>query len=301
MTGSSRPFRLAVLGNAGSWYCEEIARAAERHGCECRRIEFGRLVAATNGTAASEVAAEGRPLRDFDAVVVRTMPPASLEQVVYRMDVLSELMSRGCQVVNPPKAIECAVDKFLTSARLSAAGLPVPRTVVCENSQDAQDAFESLGQDVVVKPIFGSEGRGIVRVSDRELALRTFRTLERIGAVLYLQEYVAHPGYDLRLLVLDGEIVGAMRRNATNDFRTNVAQQGQTQPHAPTRAECDLALTAAEVTGCRFAGVDLLYDRTGDCYVIEVNAVPGWRAFAQTTGIDVAALLIDSIVQRQHR
>ena len=71
-------------------------------------------------------------------------------------------------------AIECAVDKYLTTARLVDAGLPVPRTIVCENAEAAQVAFEQLGGDVVVKPVFGAEGRGILRVSDPDLALRTF-------------------------------------------------------------------------------------------------------------------------------
>src|SRR5207249_6795759 len=132
-------------------------------------------------------------LTEFNAVIIRTMPPGSLEQVVYRMDVLARLEGAGVVVLNSAKSVECAVDKYLTTARLEAAGLPVPATVVCENSEDALAAFERLGSDVVVKPIFGSEGRGILRVSDPDLALRTFRTLERLQAVLYLQQFVDHP------------------------------------------------------------------------------------------------------------
>ena len=60
-----------------------------------------------------------------------------------------------------------------------------------------------MGGDVIVKPLFGSEGRGLVRLSDRELAWRTFHALERIGAALYLQQVVHHPGFDLRVFVRD--------------------------------------------------------------------------------------------------
>ena len=236
-------------------------------------------------------------LDTLDAMIVRTMPPGSLEQVVFRMDALAQMESLGVIVLNPPKAIECAVDKYLTTARLQRAVLRVPDTVVCENSDAAHEAFLSLGQDVLVKPIFGSEGRGIVRVSDTELARRTFRTLERIQSVLYLQKYVEHEGFDIRALVLDGIIIGAMRRQATDDFRTNVSQHGHAEPYTLSDAEAEWALKAAAATGTRFAGIDLLSDRQGKLYVIEVNAVPGWRAFRRVTGCDVAALIIQSLIR----
>jgi ribosomal protein S6--L-glutamate ligase len=234
-------------------------------------------------------------LDQVDAVIVRTMPPGSLEQVVFRMDALARLEAAGVPVVNPPKAIECAVDKYLTTSKLSAAGLPVPLTAVCETAEVALQEFDRLGGDVVVKPIFGSEGRGIVRVSDPDLALRTFRTLERIQSVLYLQAFVEHEGADMRVLVLDGRVVGAMRRHSADDFRTNVSRSGRAEAYQQTPPEEQLALRAAEVVGTRFAGIDLLYGRDGDCYVLEVNAVPGWQAFAEVTGIDVADLLIESL------
>jgi predicted ATP-grasp superfamily ATP-dependent carboligase len=157
------------------------------------------------------------------------------------------------------------------------------------------EAFDALERDVVVKPLFGAEGRGIVRVSDPDLALRTFRTLERIQAVLYLQKFIPHEGFDVRVLVLDGRAVGAIRRRSADDFRTNVSRNGRPEAHDLTANETELALRAVEATGSRFAGVDLLYDRAGQVYVIEVNAVPGWRAFQRVTGIDVAALVIASL------
>jgi ribosomal protein S6--L-glutamate ligase len=283
--------KLAILAKPRSWYCRDLSRAALEQGHRCERIDFEKLVGGLGG-AGSAVAAGAFDLTTFDALLVRTMEAGSLEQVVYRMDALWRLEAAGVVVFNPPKAIECAVDKYLASARLEAAGLKVPRTVVCESASDALAAFGRLGKDVVVKPIFGSEGRGIVRVSDSELALRTFRTLERIGAVLYLQQFVENEGFDVRVLVLDGHVLGGMRRRANGDFRANVSCRGTAEAHAVTEREAHFSLAAAEATGARFAGVDLLYGRDGTCYVIEVNAVPGWQAFRRVTGIDVAAAVI---------
>src|SRR5439155_5366484 len=132
--------------------------------------------------------------------------------------------ARGQVVVNAPAALEASIDKYLASARLHAAGLPVPPTRVCQDAESALEAFNALGGDVVVKPLFGSEGRGMVRLTDAELAWRTFRTLERMQSVLYLQRFIAHPGWDLRAFILDGRVIAAMRRYSNGDWRTNVAQ-----------------------------------------------------------------------------
>lgn len=290
--------RIGILGNEGSWYGADLSRAAAELGHECVRVEFP-LVAASCGESASStrtlVSSGEHDLTGFDAIIVRTMPPGSLEQVVFRMDVLARLTAAGVTVVNSPRSMECAVDKFLTTARLEAVGLTVPATMTCQDSEAAMAAFERLGGDVVVKPLFGAEGRGICRVSDPDLAFRTFRTLERTGAVLYIQEFIRHPGFDVRVLILDGDLLGAMKRFSVDDFRTNVSRSARTETHQPTTTEIEMALAAARTVGARIAGVDLLYDEAGRCFVIEVNAVPGWRAFSRTNDIDVARRLIESL------
>lgn len=288
--------KIAVLGQPGSWYAADLSRAATDRGHTLELLSFESISAAIE-SGREKIRCGNHDLQQFDVVIIRTMPPGSLEQVVLRMDLLGRLHSQGIQVVNPPKAVECAVDKYLTTSRLAAAGLPTPETWVCEDEETALAAFEALGGDVVVKPLFGAEGRGILRVSDPDLALRTFRTLSRIQSVLYIQKYIDHPGHDLRIVVLDGKILGGMRRSNPHDFRTNVSRSGIAEPVELTVQQEEWALLASAVVGTRIAGIDLLYDREGVGYVIEVNGVPGWKAFSQTTGIDVATELIKSLEQ----
>ena len=156
-------------------------------------------------------------------------------------------------------------------------------------------AFAKLGGDVVVKPLFGSEGRGIVRLTDAETAFRTFKALRMIQAILYVQRYVQHAGYDVRVMVLDGDVCGTMKRVSDLDFRTNVTQQARAVAYAATDEERQLAVAAANATGTRMAGVDIIRDATGQAMVLEVNAVPGWRALSAITGTDYADLLIQSV------
>jgi RimK family alpha-L-glutamate ligase len=276
---------IALLAGGDGWHVRDLRRATGDRGHSVELLDFRRLVGRVGNPS------HGNPLDAYDAVIVRTMPPGSLEQVVFRMDLLHRAQAAGVRIFNPPAALETCVDKYLATAKLAAAGLPVPPTVACQHADAAIEAFHALGGDVVVKPLFGSEGRGIVRVSDPELAWRTFRTLERTQAVLYLQQFMPHPGWDLRVLVLGGRVIGAMRRHAHNDWRTNVAVGGRGEAVTATADEERLAAQAASGVGAEFAGVDLLPAETG-YMVLEVNAVPGWRALAPACGVDVAAAVV---------
>jgi ribosomal protein S6--L-glutamate ligase len=282
--------RFAILASGSGWHVRDLQRAATLLGHYAEPVDFRKVAAG--------VAAAPEALAGFDAVLVRTMPPGSLEQVVFRMDVLHRLEARGVPVFNPARSLEICVDKYLATARLEAAGLRVPATVACQDAETAMAAFAALGGDVVVKPLFGSEGRGLVRVADAELAWRTFRTVERLQAVIYLQRFIRHPGWDLRVFVLGGRVLAAMRRFARDGWRTNVAQGGRAEQATPDAAARRLALAAADAVGVIAGGVDLLPGPDGEWYVLEVNAVPGWRALAPVTGVDVAAEVIRAATVR---
>jgi len=275
----------AILCSRDSWYLKDLKRAAgDRH--EVTPVAF-RELAAELTPAGPKFSGGQLDLEGVDAVLVRTMPPASLEHVVFRMDVLGRLEAAGMPVVNPARAIEAAVDKYLASAKLAAAGLTTPPTFVCQTTDQALAAFEQLGGDVVVKPLFGAEGRGITRLNDEALAQRAFSLLTGLGAVLYVQQFIPHDGYDLRVLVV-GRQMWAMRRRNPLDWRTNVSRGARAEAAELESQFADLARRAADCVGAPLAGVDLLPGRDGRLYVLEVNAVPGWQALSRTLEVDVA-------------
>jgi RimK family alpha-L-glutamate ligase len=282
----------AILANSHSWYLSDLRRAAAgRH--EIAAVGFRDLVSSVESDKLDVTAAE-IDLVAADAVLVRTMPPGSLEQVVLRMDVLGQIEAAGVPIINPPRAIEVAVDKYLALARMAAAGLRVPRTVVCQTPESAMAAFESLGGDVVVKPLFGSEGRGIARLQDEALASRAFRMLAQLGGVLYVQEFVPHDGFDLRVLII-GERMFAIRRRSEHDWRTNVSRGATAEPIELTAELANAARRAADAVGAPLAGVDLLPGRDGELYALEVNAVPGWQALTAALDIDIARVVLEFV------
>jgi len=223
-----------------------------------------------------------------DAVIVRGIPRGSLEQVIFRVDALHALEARGVACVNGPRAIERTVDKFLASALLARDGLPTPRTIACERAEDALDAFEELGGDVIVKPLFGSMGAGMTRVDDRDVAYRVFRALELERAVYYLQEALPLDR-DLRAFVVGGRVLAAIERVGSS-WRANLARGAQARATDLSAEQERLCLEAVEALGADYAGVDLLGD-----LVLELNGIPGWHGLQEATGADVAAALVEHV------
>ena len=265
-----------------------------------RALPFPSLVGHVAMGERSAIFSGDMDLTKASGVLIRMMPPGSLEQVIYRMDALHLLDRAGVPLLNSPRAVEISVDKYLSLALLKHAGLPVPPTTICETIDEALKAFEILGRDIVVKPLFGSEGRGLVRAADRELARRVFQALAAIGSVIYVQQTVRHPGYDYRAFVLGGTVVGAIRRFApADDWRTNVAVGGRPEAYGLTDELEALAIAAANAVGAEMAGVDLLDDLDrNSTVVLEVNAVPGWKALSKSTGIDVAAAILKQLREK---
>ena len=280
-----------ILASRQGWHTRELTRALEARGHTGVIVPYEGLTASIG--AAPGLRSGAAELDRADAVLARIIPSGSLEQIIFRVDALHRLEERGVRVMNSPRAIERTVDKFWTSALLERCGLPTPETVVCETAEEAFAGFRALG-DVIVKPLFGSMGLGMVRVSDEEMAYRVFRTIEQIRGVFYLQRTIDHEGRDLRALVVGGRVLGAIERRSEG-WRTNLARGGTAVPVRLPDEWGLLAVRAAAAVGAEYAGVDLLPGRDGRVYVLEVNGIPGWRGLQEATGLDVAGALIERL------
>jgi len=280
------PPTIGILASGDGWHVRALTSAFERLGCSAVRLDVARL--AGRIAARGEVSAGPVEIDSLAALVVRLIPAGSLEQVVFRVDALHLLADGGLPIVNAPRCIERTVDKHWTSRLLHDAGIPTPRTVAAEGFEDALQAYRDLGGDVVVKPLLGSGGRGIFRVSDEDLARRSLRALETQRAIFYLQEFIPHGHSDLRLFVAGGRVAAAARRVAPG-WKTNVAAGARAEPHRPRPEEEELALRACRAVGADYAGVDLLEGEDGRLLVVEVNGIPGWSALQGTTSIDLAS------------
>jgi RimK family alpha-L-glutamate ligase len=289
----NRRLRVAVLGASGSWHSRQLLAELEARGHAVVAVPATRLRSVVDdGGDVHVLGPAGEVLDALDLVIVRGLPRGSLEQVIFRMDALHTLAEQGVRCVNGPRAIERTVDKSWAGAVLALSGVPTPPTIVCERYDDAMLAFERLGGDVVVKPLFGAMGNGIVRVEDRDVAHRVFRALELERGVYYVQRTVAPVGRrDLRVLVVGGQLAGAMER-ATDSWRANIARGARPRAVTLSDDERALALAAVAAVGADVAGVDLLVGPDGDAVVVEVNGIPGWQALQSVCDEDLTARVV---------
>lgn len=238
-------------------------------------------------------------LEDLDALIVRPVGRGSVEELVFRMDVLYRLQRFGLYVINPPEAIEHCVDKYDVLALLEEGNLPVPRTVTTENVDEALKAFIELDRDVVIKPLFGSRGLGSTRIRDEEIAFSVFRAIRFYHGMIYLQEFLPHGSSDIRAFVIDGRVVAAMRRVAKG-WKTNYSQGSRPESVKLAKDLDDMAIKSAECVGCKIAGVDILETRKGP-YVVEVNSQPGWKGLQSVTRINVADRIVEFVLSQLKR
>jgi RimK family alpha-L-glutamate ligase len=287
--------RVVLLGEPGGWHLERLAEALRSRGHDVAPVRWGALAAGV-GPEGEWFAPE--TIARADAIVVRGMPgvaagPDRLEEVVFRMDVLARLAARGTTVVNAPKALEIAIDKYLTLAVLASAGLMVPRTRVVQDADAAERAWDELGGDCVVKPVFGSRGRGLARLTTAAAAREA-----AAGGIAYLQEFLPHEGWDVRVLVVRQRTFAMRRVAAADEWRTNVSLGGRPEAFAPPAAWVDMAVRAAVAVGAHVAGIDLVPTTDGRVAVLEVNAVPGWKGLQSVTDHDLAMEIAGCVEER---
>lgn len=216
------------------------------------------------------------------------------------------LTAAGVEVVNSADATEVCGDKWLTTLALESAGLPTPRTALGLTPQAALAALDSIGYPALIKPLVGSWGRLVVPLADRSSAEGV---LEYVAALPgpqshlgYVQELIDKPDRDIRVIVVGGEVLGAVYRTG-EALRTNVALGGQAKPCEVTPEITKFSVDAAAAVGADIAGVDLIEDRDGRLLVLEVNHRVEFSGFQSALGdrVDVADHIVGHLLERAQR
>jgi ribosomal protein S6--L-glutamate ligase len=216
-----------------------------------------------------------------------------------RVGLLSALAEMGVDIVNSVSSILQMRNKAETMRKLVTGGLPVPRTLITESIEDAA-SFVRAYFPCVLKPITGFGGFG-VQLIDRDFDLENIYDYLKFHSQMFgkgaylLQEYIRGPGFDIRAFVMDNEVIATMQRVSRSGFVTNLHAGGSPRPNDIDVT--DLAFQAARSVKGRMVGVDILPDRDGDLWVLEVNATPGWTGLQRVTGVDVAGHIAESITR----
>ena len=299
--------RIAIMADERGWHTRQLQAALRARGA------IGRCVDLADCHIDTGAAWHGLVLPGFgrelpDAALVRGIAGGTFEQVTKRLGVLHALRELGVPVYNDARAIERSVDKSMTSLLLHAARIASPPTWATESAPHAQRIVmreSAAGHALVLKPLFGSQGKGLQLVGDVQGVHHPLPALDKVfGGLAYLQRFIApthhdltQPGFDWRVLVVGGRAVTAMRRVSMHWIH-NVAQGARCDPAALAPALVDAAESAARALGMDYAGVDLMPSPTG-VQVIEVNGVAAWQGLQRVTGFNIARAIVDDLLDRR--
>jgi ribosomal protein S6--L-glutamate ligase len=289
---------VVVLGATGGWHWDQLNAAAAQRSVRLWPVTYESLVATIGGSLPRRHNGSN-VISTCDAVIARTMPLGSLEQVTFRLAVLHALEQNGIPVINPPRALEICIDKYATLEAAARVGIPVPETVVCQDRRSALEAYEALGGDVVIKPLLGSEGHGLIRVSDSEMAWRAATQLAQHAAVIYVQRFVPPGGQDLRLLFAGHRHWWIQRVNPT-DWRTNHRRGATTRLAAAPADWSAFASRLQSALRLDYGACDLTGE-PGHWQLLEVNAIPGWKGAQTVLPESYADALLTLVVERVQR
>ena len=299
--------KVAIMTDAIGWHTRQLQAALRARGA------LGRCVDLADCHVDTRAAWHGLSIPGFgamlpDAVLVRGIAGGSFEQVTKRLGVLHALRELGVPVYNDARAIERSVDKSMTSLLLHAARIASPPTWATESAAQAQRIVmreSAAGHALVLKPLFGSQGRGLQLVGNVRGVHQAMPVLtDEHGGLAYLQRFIpalASPGFDWRVLVIGGRAVTAMRR-VSRHWVHNVAQGARCEPSplAPPLAPelAARAEQAAQALGLDYAGVDLMPSASG-VQVIEVNGVAAWQGLQRVTTFNIARAIVDDLLSRK--
>lgn len=263
--------------------------AAQSRGHECVVIDHGQCYVGIRQGQPS-IHYKGQHLTDIDAII----PRIGASVTFYGSAIVRQFEVMGVISANPSQAITRSRDKLRCMQILSGAGLGMPITGFARRTHDVDDLIKMVGgPPLVIKLLEGTQGIGVVLAETKKAASSVIEAFYGLGNNILIQEYIKESrGTDIRAFVVDGKVVGAMRRTAKEgEFRSNLHRGGTAEVIKLNKAERDTAIRAAKELGLTVCGVDMLPSDRGPL-VLEVNSSPGLEGIEKATNKDIAGTII---------
>jgi len=285
-----------IVSDPQDWTAQALLASFSAKGIDAFFLNFSDLLASI--TSGQSFSCAGVDLLNLDAIVVRDLGRRGASDVAFRFEVLQALPEKGVAVINPPRAIAQAANKFATSRLLHDAGVATPRTAVTTSVKEALRAVHDF-KKAVSKPLFGYKGKDIVLLQDgSDLDQARLEDILESQGLVYLQEFITLDSpRDIRAFVVDGIVQGAIYRVAPpGQWISNLARGGRAAACPLTKELVQLAAKAASAVGTVYCGVDLLETGRG-LTVIEVNGTPSGKGIFEALGVDVTAAIASYVHQ----
>lgn len=289
---------LAILSrNANLYSTKRLVQAAEQRGHRVTVIDVLKcnlLMEKRN----PGIYYQNGYLTDVDGVI----PRIGASVTFYGTAVVRQFEMKKVFSAVESQALVRSRDKLRSLQILSRAGLGLPKTVFTNFARNVDPILETLGTPVVIKILEGTQGLGVVLAENRNAAKSVIEAFHSLKVRIIMQEFIAEAkGADIRAFVVDGKVVGAMKRQAKEgEFRSNLHQGGSASVVRLNAEEKETALRAAKAMGLGVAGVDMLQSKRGPL-VMEVNSSPGLEGIEKATGKDIAVKIIQYMERNQFR
>ncbi|MBA2841228.1 tetrahydromethanopterin:alpha-L-glutamate ligase [Methanococcus maripaludis] len=282
--------RMGIISEERDWVTDELKSKMEKNDIDPVIIQPSKIISYIGAEVKFEQ--NNRSILDLKCAFVRNIGEGV--EMFHRFDMLKYL-ENYVPVINPMDGIENAGNKFRTSFLMEVHKIPHPKTIVAEDVNKALIAADKF-EDVVLKPLFGNQGKGLVRVKGRSTVakLKALNAFKSTHGVIYMQEFVNNPNNvyrDIRAFAVGNKVISAMYRTSDN-WITNIHQNGVPEKCEITEELSKIVLAAKDAVGLVYAGVDILESSDG-LKVIEVNACPSWEGLSRISEVDIAQNLID--------
>jgi ribosomal protein S6--L-glutamate ligase len=286
--------KIGVLAsNQGLYSNQRIMEAGEERGHEMVFLNIQQCYMKLDSSNPEVRYRGGSSLNNLDAVIPRIRPNLTF----YGCALVRQFESLGIFVANGSDAIGKSRDKLFSSQLFSQNGIQIPITGFAKSPLDTTDMINMVnGAPLIIKLLEGTQGKGVVMAENAKAAESVINAFKSLQANILVQEYIKEAGgKDIRCFVIDGKVVASIQREATKgEFRANLHQGGTASVVRVTGEEKKMAVKAAKVLGLQIAGVDIIRSNKGPL-VLEVNSSPGLEGIEQSTGKDIAAMMISAV------
>ena len=288
---------IAVIGLPGKWSTETLADAVEARTGSRYVVDMGEAALDLDG---NRLLYRGRDLCEFDAIIVKKISREYSPNAVDRLELLRIAEARGVRVFSPALSMLRLIDRLSCTATMANAAIPMPPTLVTEDTGLADAAVQRYGS-AVFKPLFSTKARGMVIIDANDADARRRQLIDDFRAanpMMYIQKKMQLPGRDLGLVFLGGEYVGAYARVAQgNSWNTTIQHGGRYAAAEPDSSWIEIARRAQGLFNMDYTTVDMAETQDGPV-VFEVSAFGGFRGVKEGLGIDIAARYVDYVLRQ---
>lgn len=289
--------RIAILSrNKNLYSTKRLIEAAEQRGHDVTVLDHMKCVLVIEA-GRPHIYYNGKEVTDINAVIPRIGASATF----YGSAVVRQFEMMKIFTAVESQALVRSRDKLRSLQILARAGIGMPKSAFANEPKDIESVIASIGgAPCVVKLLEGTQGIGVILAENDKAAKSVIEAFLKLDANMLVQEFIKESkGADIRVFVVDGQIVGAMKRQAKEgEFRSNLHRGGTASLITLSAEERATAIKSAKKLGLGIAGVDLLQSNRGPL-VMEVNSSPGLEGIEGATGIDIAGKIIEYVERNE--